>query len=148
VFVPFFTKERIAVIHLTLNVLLTAASLAAGNQDYATAFKQVEQTGKPLVVLVGADWCPGCRTMKYSTLPQLEKSGELSKVAFAHVNTDEDSALASKLMKGGSIPQLVMFQKKPDGSWIRKQLTGAQSASSVQAFLNSAEVPPTKLSSN
>lgn len=135
-------------IHLTLNVLLSAATLAAGSSDYATAFKQVEQTGKPLVVLVGADWCPGCRTMKYTTLPQLEKSGELSKVAFAHVNADEDSALAGKLMKGGSIPQLVMFQKKADGGWTRKQLTGAHSASSVQAFLNSAEIPATKLSSN
>lgn len=126
-------------IHLTCNLLLSAAALAAGSQDYATAFKQTEQTGQPLVVLLGADWCPGCRTMKHSTLPTLERRGGLKDVAFAYVNTDEDSSLAGKLMKGGSIPQLVMFQKKADGSWTRKQLTGAQSASAVEQFLGSAE---------
>jgi thiol-disulfide isomerase/thioredoxin len=139
VFVLFFTKERFAVIHLTLNMLMSVAALNAGTQDYATAFKQTEETGKPLVVLVGADWCPGCRTMKNSTMPQVEKKGLLNKVAFAHVNTDHDGSLAGKLMKGGSIPQLVMFQKKADGTWTRKQLTGAQSPGSVEAFLNSGE---------
>ncbi len=133
-------------IHLTLNMLLSAAALTAGANDYATAFKQTEETGKPLVVLVGADWCPGCRTMKYSTLPEVEKKGALGKVAFAYVNTDADSALAGKLMKGGSIPQLVMFQKKSDGSWTRKQLTGAQSAGSVEAFLNVGEPDATSVS--
>jgi thioredoxin-like negative regulator of GroEL len=127
------------VIHLTCNLLLSAAALAAGSQDYSTAYKQTEQTGQPLVVLLGADWCPGCRTMKYSTLPSLERRGGLNKVNFAYVNTDDDSALAGKLMKGGSIPQLVMFQKKADGSWSRKQLTGAQSASAVEQFLGTAE---------
>jgi thioredoxin-like negative regulator of GroEL len=77
--------------------------------------------------------------MKYSTLPSLERRGGLNKVNFAYVNTDDDSALAGKLMKGGSIPQLVMFQKKADGSWSRKQLTGAQSASAVEQFLGTAE---------
>ncbi len=132
-------------IHLTLNILLSVAALSAGTQDYAAAFKQTEETGKPLVVLVGADWCPGCRTMKNSTLPQVERKGLLSKVAFAHVNTDRDGSLAGKLMKGGSIPQLVMFQKKADGSWSRKQLTGAQSPSSVEAFLNSVEPAATEV---
>ncbi len=126
-------------IHLTCNLLLTAATLAAGSQDYATAYKHTEQTGRPLVVLLGADWCPGCRTMKYSTLPTLERRGGLNKVELAYVNTDENSALAGKLMKGGSIPQLVMFQKKADGTWSRKQLTGAQSANAVEQFLGSAE---------
>ena len=125
-------------IHLTMNMLLSAVALSAGSQDYATAFKHTEETGKPLVVLIGADWCPGCRTMKHSTMPQIEKGGSLKKVAFAYVNTDHDKALAGKLMKGGSIPQLVMFQKTNKG-WTRKQLTGAQSSSSVEEFL---EVEP------
>jgi len=128
------------VIHLTLNVILSAAALGAGSQDYATAFKQTEETGRPLVILIGADWCPGCRTMKYSTLPELEKKGGLNKVAFAYVNTDQDSALAGKLMKGGSIPQLVMFRKTGEG-WTRKQLTGAQSTDRVEAFLDVPAAP-------
>lgn len=129
--------------HLTLTMLLQAATLSAGAHDYATAFKETEQTGRPLVVLVGADWCPGCRQMKYTTIPELEKKGGLRKVAFAYVNTDQQSQLAGKLMRGGSIPQLVMYHKTDDG-WKRAQLTGAQSTSSVEAFIGEAVDAPTQ----
>jgi thioredoxin-like negative regulator of GroEL len=128
-------------IHLTLNVLLQAAALSAGANDYATAFKQTEETGQPLVVLIGADWCPGCRQMKYTTIPELEKKGGLRNVAFAIVNTDNESALAGKLMRGGSIPQLVMYHKT-DSGWKRQQLTGAQSASQVESFIDAAAAQP------
>ena len=142
-------------IHLTMNLFLQAAVLAAGvnspdpaTRDYATAFKHTEETGRPLVVLIGADWCPGCRVMKHTTMPQLEKSGKLSKVAFAHVNADHQSDLAGKLMRGGSIPQLVLFQKTDKG-WKRQQLTGAQSASDVEAFLDRhTDVPAAELTRN
>jgi len=133
--------------HLTINMLLQVAALSAGGQDYATAFKQTEQSGQPLVVLVGADWCPGCRQMKYTTIPELEKKGGLRNVAFAYVNTDQQRGLAGKLMRGSSIPQLVMYQKT-DAGWTRKQLTGAQSESSVEAFIAAAaaDAPAAKLS--
>jgi thioredoxin-like negative regulator of GroEL len=119
---------------LTLAMLLQAAALAPASHDYATAFKQTEETGQPLIVLIGADWCPGCRQMKYTTLPELEKKGGLRNVAFAYVNTDRQSELAGKLMKGSSIPQLVMYRKTDEG-WKRQQLTGAQSTSSIEAFI-------------
>lgn len=132
--------------HLTLSVVLQAAALSAGGHDYAAAFKETEQTGRPLVVLIGADWCPGCRQMKYTTMPELEKKGGLRKVTFAYVNTDSQSQLAGKLMRGGSIPQLVKFYKTADG-WKREQLTGAQSTSSVEAFIDvGSEEPVEKLS--
>jgi hypothetical protein len=75
--------------------------------------------------------------MKYTTIPQLEKQGGLRDVSFAIVNTDDDRELAGRLMRGGSIPQLVMYHKTADG-WKREQLTGAQSPSSVQSFLAKA----------
>jgi thioredoxin-like negative regulator of GroEL len=121
-------------IHLALNILLQAAALSAGAHDYATAYKQAEENGQPLVLLIGADWCPGCQQMKYTTIPELERKGGLRKVAFAYVNTDQESALARKLMRGGSIPQLVVYRKTDDG-WKRKQLTGAQSTGTVETFL-------------
>jgi thioredoxin-like negative regulator of GroEL len=124
-------------IHLTLGILLQAAAFAGTSHDYTTAFQQSTESGRPLVVLVGADWCPGCRQMKYTTIPQLEKQGGLREVSFAYVNTDEDRELAGRLMRGGSIPQLVMYHKTADG-WKREQLTGAQSTSSIQSFLAKA----------
>jgi thioredoxin-like negative regulator of GroEL len=129
------------VLTITLNVLLQAAAVAAGAQDYATAYRQTTESGKPLVVLVGADWCPGCRQMKYTAIPEVERGGGLQKVAFAYVNTDQEGELAGKLMQGGSIPQLVMYQKTPTG-WKRQQLTGAHSPGAIQQFIDQATQMP------
>jgi thioredoxin-like negative regulator of GroEL len=123
--------------HLTLNILLQVATLTAAGRDYATAYHETAETGRPLVVLIGADWCPGCQQMKYSAIPELEKKGGLNKVSFAIVNTDQQSELAGKLMRGGSIPQLVMYHKTQTG-WARQQLTGAHSATEIQSFLAQA----------
>jgi thiol-disulfide isomerase/thioredoxin len=121
-------------IQVTLNILLQAAAITAGGHDYATAYREANETGKPLVVLVGADWCPGCRQMKYSAIPELEKKGGLNNVNYVYLNSDEDSTLAGKLMKGGSIPQLIMYHKTDEG-WKRQQLTGAQAVSEIERFI-------------
>jgi thioredoxin-like negative regulator of GroEL len=107
-------------------------------QTYADAYKQTVESGKPLVVLVGASWCPACQSMKTSIMPSVAAQGGLDKVAFAYVNTDQQNDLAGKLMEGGLIPQLVMFEKTDDG-WKLKRLIGAQSVSAVVSFVGSAE---------
>jgi thioredoxin-like negative regulator of GroEL len=130
-------------IHLAMNILLQAAAVSAGGKDYATAYKETTETGRPLVVLIGADWCPGCRQMKNSAIPEVERKGGLKKVSFAYVNSDEQSSLAGKLMQGTTIPQLIVYHKSA-GGWKRQQLTGAHGAGEVQAFIErvmDAEVP-------
>lgn len=111
------------------------AGVSTPASSYDKAFHRAQETGKPLVVLVGADWCPGCRTMKQSVLPQMEKRGSLGKVSFAVVNSEVQAPLAEKLMQGQSIPQLVMYTKTATG-WDRRQLTGAHSVSEVEAFIS------------
>lgn len=118
---------------LLLSVVLQA-SMASGAQNYAEAYHQAEQTGRPLVVLVGADWCPGCQTMKQSVIPQLQQKGALANVAFAHVNTGVDPTLAGQLMQGNLIPQLVVYRKTATG-WKRSQLTGVQSVGEAASFI-------------
>jgi thioredoxin-like negative regulator of GroEL len=119
---------------LTLSVVLQLSVLSTGGGTYAEAHKINAETGRPLVVLVGADWCPGCRTMKTSVMPAIAKQGLLKKVAYAQVNTDKEGALAKKLMSGGSIPQLIMYRKSADG-WRRTSLVGAQSPERIEAFI-------------
>jgi len=114
----------------------TAKSTEA--RTYADAYKQTAETGQPLVVLVGASWCPACQSMKTSIMPSVAAQGGLDKVAFAYVNTDQQNELAGKLMEGGLIPQLVMFEKTDDG-WKLKRLVGAQSVSAVVRFVGSTE---------
>jgi len=116
--------------------VLTAAT-GATETSYAKALKDLEKTGRPLVVLVGADWCPACQVMKDTTIPKLKKSGKLKNVAFASVNVDKDEKLASKLMRGGTIPQLIVYRKTPKG-WFRSQLTGAASVEKVGGVIDKA----------
>jgi thioredoxin-like negative regulator of GroEL len=109
--------------------------LSATTTTYATAHERTSTTGEPLVVLVGADWCPACQQMKSNIIPQAERNGLLSRVSFAVVNTDHEPGLARRLMRGGTIPQLIMYHKTADGGWKRSQLTGAQSVDSLRTFL-------------
>jgi len=134
---------------LTLSILLQSAVMTAGARDYATAYHQAVETGRPLVVLLGADWCPGCQQMKSAAIPEVERKGGLNKVAFAQVNTDQQRELAGRLMQGNSIPQLIMYYKTEAG-WHRRQLTGARSVGDIQAFLDKApdNSPVTELSSS
>ena len=121
---------------LTLTACLHASMVAtaAAGSSYSDAYREASQTGKPLVILVGADWCPGCQTMKTSVIPALRKSGDLSNVSFATVNTDQERELAGKLMQGGSIPQLIVY-KKTDSGWQREQVTGARSVTETRGLL-------------
>ena len=121
---------------LTLAVVLQAAVLATGGNTYSDAHKQSAETGRPIMILIGADWCPACQTMKNSAMPEVRRRGLLKKVEFAVINTDQEKALARQMMAGGSIPQLVMYRKTASG-WKRKILTGAQSPENIEAFINS-----------
>ncbi len=118
-----------------LHVSLAAAGTESGAESYADAHRATVETGRPMVVMIGADWCGPCRTMKKQTIPQVRKNGLLKKVAFAVVNADHESKLARKLTGGGPIPQLVMFRKTRSG-WKRWKLVGGQSVDSVEKFIS------------
>lgn len=121
----------------TLMILLQISLVGAAPQSdskYSDAYRDSAVNGKPLLILVGADWCPACETMKGSVLPVVRQRGDLDRVAFARVDADEESRLARQLMSGGSIPQLIMYCKVVDG-WRRQQLTGAHSPDSVRSFI-------------
>jgi thioredoxin-like negative regulator of GroEL len=120
---------------IALAFALSLSALTADTQGYRQAYNTaVNDSSRPLVVLVGADWCPACQAMKTSVLPQVQQLGGLNHVAFAMVNVDRESSIAKELMQGNSIPQLVMFVKTEKG-WSRQQLTGNQSVSAVQGFV-------------
>ena len=129
--------------NLALSIALQASLLTAGGHthNYKEAYNNTVQSGRPLLVLIGAEWCPGCRTMKNSVIPALEKKGKLAKVEFAYVNADSQGDLAGKLMSGTSIPQLIIFQKNGKG-WTRHQLTGPQSVEETVSFVNQGVTKP------
>jgi thioredoxin-like negative regulator of GroEL len=119
---------------LLFSTALLTADPSFTNNSYQTALREAEAKNRPLMVLVGADWCPGCRTMKQVVLPSLARRGALGGVSIAVVDTDGSSATARQLMRGGAIPQLIVFSRT-DSGWKREQLTGAASEASVQSLI-------------
>jgi glutathione peroxidase len=106
-------------------------SVVSADASYAEAHKAMMETGRPMVILVGAEWCPACRTMKQDVTPEVSRNGGFKGATFAIVDTDQEPELAHKLMKGSSIPQLIVYRKTEEG-WRINRMIGAQSPSTVE----------------
>jgi len=122
------------VIGLTLATVLHVSLMATGGDTYADAHRETAETGRPMVVMVGTDWCMPCQQMKNTVLPEVRKDGLLSEVSFAMVNPDRDRDLAQRLTGGGPVPQLIMYRKTSEG-WKRRKLVGGQSVTTVERFI-------------
>jgi thioredoxin-like negative regulator of GroEL len=103
-------------------------------ETYAKAYKAIVESGRPIVVMVGTDWCAPCQAMKCQVLPELRKRRWFGQIAFARVNVDREAALAKRLTGGGPVPQMVMFRRTQDG-WVRRKLVGRQSVETVERFV-------------
>ena len=109
--------------------------VAATPNSYNTALQDAQARQQPLLVLVSANWCPGCQTMKTRVLPSLASRGALRGVSLAIVDADSEKETARQLMRGGSIPQLIVFSRMADGQWHRDQITGETSEAEVQSLI-------------
>ncbi|NLS92530.1 MAG: thioredoxin family protein [Planctomycetaceae bacterium] len=122
---------------LTLAIAMQLTLFGADPKDdgsYAKAHEITTKTGQPMVVLVGAKWCPACVQMKESVVPQLKKNGTLKNIAFAEVDLDQERELGQQLIKGGPIPQLLMFRQTKLG-WRLRRIIGGQSVDKVDRFI-------------
>jgi thioredoxin-like negative regulator of GroEL len=119
-------------------VLANFASSSPKTHDYNLAYQEAQLKGKPLMVIVGAQWCPACHTLKDTTIKELETSGQLNDVCVAVVDRDAEPQLAQQLMRGQMIPQIIVFAKGNSGRWERSQLTGFQQKGPVRQLILSA----------
>lgn len=121
----------------------------AANPAFGVALHEAQLKHQPLLVLVGAEWCPACQTMKHQVIPGMARRGGLRTVSLVTLDADADAEIARQLMRGGSIPQLIIFSRKPDGQWHREQLTGASSESEITLLiaraLKAQDVPGVEL---
>jgi thioredoxin-like negative regulator of GroEL len=120
---------------LILAALMHLPLSADPSDTYEEAHRQTMETGRPMVVMVGAEWCPACKQMENTVIPQARKRGLLARVAFALVDLDRDRDLGRKLTAGGPIPQLIAFHRTPDG-WRHRKLIGGQTLEQVEEFIN------------
>jgi thioredoxin-like negative regulator of GroEL len=129
---------RILLAGLAIVAIFQHGIFAANPVSYQAGLKDAQAQQRPLLVLVGATWCPGCQTMKQTVLPSLERTGGMREVTYAAVDADSDRDVASQLMRGNAIPQLIVFAKTPDGKWHRDQITGETSAAQVKSLISRA----------
>ena len=119
---------------LGLALVLQASMIGAQGDTYSQAHNVTTKTGRPMVVLVGAEWCPACKEMKDKVIPTVKKRGALDKVSFAVVDIDKEKELGKTLIRGGLIPQLLMYRRTPLG-WRLRRIIGGQSVKSVETFV-------------
>ena len=67
-------------------------------------------------------------------IPELQRDDGLAHVVFTTVNMDEKPTLAQRLLRGSSVPQLVLFTQSAKG-WRRARLTGVQTPQAIRRFI-------------
>ena len=119
-------------------IVLAAINLPTSEPtDYKTAFQRAQQDNKPLLILVTAEWCPPCRMMKQTTIPQMVDDERFRDFHFALVDVDKDTKNARNLIGDGLVPQLIIYEKNGDG-WETRSVMGFQSVAQVETFLESS----------
>ena len=124
--------------------------------DYDKAYILSPLTQQPMVILVGAEWCPGCVVMKKrmkKILPELTReytrdnignipNAVTSKLTFpvlyVEVDSDKEPELARKILTGNSIPQLIIYIPQPDDKWVSRTYKNVQSEEAIKVILRKA----------
>jgi thiol:disulfide interchange protein len=126
---------------LAMTSWLLVVSVLSSSQiqppSYEAAYQQAQEEHKPLLIVVGADWCAACKTLKAQTIEPMQHSGKLQNVVVTVVDKDSRPDLAQKLMEGTALPQLVVFAQGSEG-WKKFSVTGIQSERRVEELLRQA----------
>ena len=132
-------------LHIAALMLVAVVSAPPGSEEPIpddAAYVQAQEQKKPLVVLVGADWCAACKSMKADTIHSMKNEGAFKEVVFTQVDKDAQPEIAQQVMQGNTLPQIVVFCESEQG-WKRFSLTGMQSERRVKELLRkAAEVLP------
>lgn len=121
-----------------MNVLTILLCVAINpSSEYDQAYNNAMVDKKPLVVLIGADWCDGCRVMKHGILPKI-----FNKIKYRngvhYTVVDCESEIGKSILNGSdTIPQVAIFVQS-NNKWIRKTLIGTKAESEVELLLDSS----------
>lgn len=108
------------------------AETMAWRSDVSAALREAQGSGRPVLVNLGATWCPWCRFMKHDVWPNPEV-GAAVRAGFipVDVDIDRDPATASRY-EVDSVPTLLVLDQ--DGRVVRR--SGFLDAGDLVTFLN------------
>ena len=119
-------------------VLASVTSEQQLQQDYSEAYEHSVKEKKPLLVVVGAPWCPACNVLKETTIKSMAKTGELDDVSIALIDRDEDPELSKQLTEGEKmLPQIILYSQDK-GRWQRRRLLGFQPKQPIRSLIRRA----------
>ncbi len=106
------------------------------NYKYEKALKDHETNNKPIMVFIGAKWCPACKVMKSDTLEPMYSDKELNSVNLVILDADADKELVSKLtndIDSIKYPCTIVFTKNKD--WRKLSVLGRQTRDNLKEFI-------------
>lgn len=122
---------------LALTALLVLPTLASdfpkGSPKFKDSYRQVmsaaEKSGKPVVLVFSASWCPPCQAMKKDVYPSKEIQAYHDKFEWAYLDVDDnDNEKPAKEYGVSGIPHIQFVDAK--GNKLDQQVGG----NSAEAF--------------
>lgn len=90
---------------------LILTTLMLGAISYEQAMERYAH-GRPMLVMVSADWCGPCQQIKRNTLPKLERAGDLRGISLVVLNVDVDRTHSGRIIneaQARGIPVLALY---------------------------------------
>lgn len=114
--------------------LLLLVGDITGSVPYSQAYYSAGLAEKPMLVVIGADWCPACVDLTNNVIEPLAKSNKLKDINVVYLDFDKNPELCRQMMTGNTIPQTIMYRLK-NGKWIKRQVTGRVSGDRILNLL-------------
>lgn len=98
---------------------------------YRSALNEAKKSGKPIIAVFSAVWCPPCQQMKKEVYPSEAVKPFHDKFVWVYLDTDDaDNEKVAKEFKVQGIPHIQFLDK--DGKPLDKQIGGSQPAAFAQ----------------
>ena len=123
-------KLFLALATLTLALPALAGDFPKGSPNfahsYADAMSAAKASGKPVILVFSAVWCPPCQAMKKGVYPSDDVKAYHDKFVWAYLDVDEASNEAAARQFGvEGIPHIQFLSA--DGKALDKQVGGSSS---------------------
>lgn len=117
---------------LLLSLIAAGSALAASPAFDQAAFDQLQAEGKPILVIIYADWCPVCKAQE-PIIADLLKTPALKSIAAFRVDFDQQKNIVRKF-KASTQSTLIVFK---GGKEVGRS-TGVTDKDSIAALLKKA----------
>ncbi len=135
-------KKTILLLIAAATSLALASDFPKGSPPFqdssAIAMSAAKQSGKPVILVFSAAWCPPCQTMKHDVYPSAEVKAFHDKFVWAYLDVDDprNENAATKYGVNG-IPHIEFLNA--EGKEVAKQIGGTSSeefARTLQSVLS------------